>query len=205
MMGLFRWLFGRKVRPDGGPESAARDEVESLRSRGVSHLTRGEYAEAAAAFREALHSRPDDPDLRKALAMCCRALGDEEGATAEAKRDQELGRRGAEWWTRFRGVSLPLLWDGECVGHFTPGQVDVYPKVKGGWTSSGSRQAQQFEAILLRADSCTLPEPLRLGLGAGVGGEYLVSGVSVVLDQGGHEQGVLLDLKVVRPPDGWEA
>jgi len=39
-------------------------------------------------------------------------------------------------------------------------------------------------------------------LGGGVGGEFLVSGVSVVLNQGGSQQAILLDLTVVTPPDG---
>jgi|SRR5262245_31911231 len=197
-MGLFSWLFGRTG-------SALRDEVEVHRGRGVAHLARGEYAPAAAVFREALAAHPDDPDLRRALATCYRALGDEASAADEAARAQEIVGRAVEWWTRFRGQALPLVWEGECVGHFTPGQADDYPRVKGAWTSSGSRQAGRFGTILLRPDYCTRRAYLRVSLGDGVGGEFLVSGVSLVLDLAGNQQAILLDLTVVTPPDGWES
>jgi hypothetical protein len=202
-MGFFSWLFGRTgaVSPD---EAAHPDEADGPRGRGVAHLARGEYTEAAAAFREALVARPDDPDLRRALATCCRALGDDAAAADEADRGRKIVRRAAEWWTRFRGQALPVVWEGDCIGHFTPGHADDYPRVKGRWTSSGSRRAGRFEGILLRPDYVTRPAPLRVRLGAGVGGEFLVSGVSVVLGPAGGQQAILLDLTVVTPPDGGE-
>src|SRR5262245_28788018 len=111
-MRLFNWLFGRTA-------PAGRDEAEGHRARGVAHLSRGEYAQAAAALREALAARPDDPDLRRALAACHRALGDEASANAEADRVRQVARRAAEWWEQRRGQALPLVWEGAVVGHFT--------------------------------------------------------------------------------------
>src|SRR5262245_58232465 len=194
-MGLLDWLLGRT-------EAARPDEVDGHRRRGVAHLSRGEYAEAAAAFREALAARPDDPDLHRALATCCRALGDEASAADAVDRAQETVRRAAEWWRRFVGQALPLVWEGEGVGHFTVGKTDDYPRLKGGWTSSGSHRARRFGAILLEPGYCTRPAPLRVCLGAGVGGEFLVSGISLVLGPDGNQQAILLDLTVVTPPEG---
>src|SRR5262249_47082243 len=39
----------------------------------------------------------------------------------------------------------------------------------------------------------------------GGGGEFLVSGGSLVLDLAGNQQAILLDLTVVTPRDGWES
>src|SRR5262249_56210896 len=98
----------------------------------------------AVVLRGARAARPDDPDLRRALATCYRALGDEASAADEAARAQEIVGRAVEWWTRFRGQALPLVWEGECVGHFPPGQADDYPRVKGACTASRSPQARPF-------------------------------------------------------------
>jgi tetratricopeptide (TPR) repeat protein len=192
-MGLFSWLFGRTA-------PAVRDEAQGPRARAAAHLARGEYEQAEAALREALAARPDDPDLRRALAACHRALGDEASAEVEVDRGRQIARRVAEWWEQFRGRPLPLIWEGAVVGHFTPGRADDYPRVKGGWASAGSRAAGRFEGIVLRADYATRPEPLRVSLGDGVGGELLVSAVSVVLDPSGNQVGVLFDLTVITPP-----
>src|SRR5262249_362390 len=159
-MGLFSWLFGRTG-------SALRDEVEVHRGRGVAHLARGEYAPAAAVFREALGAPPDGPRFRRALAAVYRALGEEARCAREAARGLVSGRGGGERVGRWRGRGRPLVWEGEWVGHFTPGQADDYPRVKGAWTSSGSRQAGRFGTILLRPDYCTRRAYLRVSLGTG--------------------------------------
>src|SRR5262245_54388343 len=105
-VGLFNRLFGR-------PAPARRGDADGPRARGVAHLARGEYAEAAATFREVLALRPDDADVRKALATCCRALGDDTGADDEVALAKAIARRAAEWWAHYLGQALPLVWEGE--------------------------------------------------------------------------------------------
>jgi tetratricopeptide (TPR) repeat protein len=194
-MGLFGWLFG-DAKPEfrENPRAA---ELDAHRKRGLGHLARSEYEQAIGAFRDALAISPDDPDLRKALAVCLRAVGDDAGAASEADRTREAVRRATERWARVEGRAVPLYWENELVGHFTKSPVnDDYPRIKGRFAAARSRAGRRFEEIVLGKEYPSRAERLRVRFG-GMPDEALVSGVFWIFDHTGTLALYLLELAVV--------
>jgi tetratricopeptide (TPR) repeat protein len=196
-MGLFGWLFG-DARPEfrENPRAA---ELDAHRKRGLGHLAKSEYEPAIGAFRDALTISPDDPDLRNALAVCLRAIGDDAGAASEAERTREAVRQATERWAPVEGRAVALYWEGELVGHFTKSPVnDDYPRIKGRFAAARSRAGRRFEEIVLGKDYPSRTDRLRVQFG-GMPDEALVSGVTWILDHTGTLALYLLELAVVAP------
>ena len=59
--------------------------------RGLAHLKKSEYAEAIAAFTEAILLEADAPNAYAGRALAYRSLGDEANAAADERRAKELG------------------------------------------------------------------------------------------------------------------
>jgi hypothetical protein len=68
--------------------------------RGVGHLLKYEYAEAAAAFAESIRLDPDAPNSYIGRAMARRRLGDEAGALDDERTAQGLGGPEQSAWDR---------------------------------------------------------------------------------------------------------
>ena len=165
------------------------------------HLGKGEYEQAIAEFREVLVYHPNDADVRKAIATCLRAIGDDASAASEAEEAQKTLARAIAHWAQFQSREIPMYWEGELIGYFRVSPVlDDYPRIRGGWTSSGSRRAREFERILLRVDYCARSDLLRVRLGPDMAGECLVNSAPQIADQSGRVVGHYLQLTVITPP-----
>ncbi len=80
--------------------------------RGVGHLLKYEYAEAAAAFAESIRLDPEAPNSYLGRAMARRRLGDEAGALDDERTARELGGPEQSAWDRLANrASRRWRWD----------------------------------------------------------------------------------------------
>src|SRR5262249_30221688 len=68
--------------------------------RGVDHLKRAEYAQAIAAFTEAIRLEPDAPNAYVGRALAYRSLGDDSRALDDEQAAQQLGGAERTTWDR---------------------------------------------------------------------------------------------------------
>src|SRR5215471_9251487 len=113
--GVFRSkVVGHSLRLDGAeeafppkPRGAIRipDVTSPLASgtpyeRGVAHLKRSEYAQAVAAFTEAIGLEPEAPNAYVGRALAHRSLGDEAAALQDEQAARNLGGPERSTWDR---------------------------------------------------------------------------------------------------------
>ena len=79
--------------PSPQPTAAAYD-------RGIAHLKKSEYAQAIAAFSEAIRLEPEAPNPYVGRALAYRSLGDEANAAADERQGKELGGIERRPWDR---------------------------------------------------------------------------------------------------------
>lgn len=79
----------------------SRDPSATPHKRGVEHLKRAEYAQAAAAFTEAIELEPDAPNAYAGRALAFRSLGDEVQAARDEQTVRDFGGTEATPYERF--------------------------------------------------------------------------------------------------------
>jgi hypothetical protein len=110
-MGLFDWLRKRQasstplehedlVRTDSSGASGKKRVDCCAYDRGMAHLKCGEYAQAVAAFGEAIKVDPESPNAYVGRALAHRSLGDDAAALRDEETARKLGGPEQSAWDR---------------------------------------------------------------------------------------------------------